>query len=218
MTALARLPGYAISPTTGGLQEWIEDHAETDPGHRHLSHLFGVHPGIDINPRTTPELAEAAKRSLLRRIAHRDPHSTDHDTGWSLGWLACLWANLGEGDRALSAIERCLGHRATPNLMTDAHGNAQVGDAHGITEAVCEMLVQDRDGVVRLLPALPTGWPAGEVRGLRLRGGHVLDLSWSGHRLTRATITGGWAGSLCLADGAGQRTEALAPGATLSLP
>jgi alpha-L-fucosidase 2 len=216
-TALARLPGYAISPTTGGLMEWIEDHVECDPGHRHMSHLFPVHPGVDISPRTTPELAEAAKRSLERRVAHRDPHSTDHDTGWALGWLACLWANLGDGDRALAAVERCLAHRSTPNLMTDAHGAPQVGDMHGITEAICEMLVQDRDGVVRLLPALPSAWPEGSVTGLRLRGGHQLDLAWSGGKLTRATITGGWAGSVTLAASAGAtRTLPLASGASIS--
>ena len=215
--AIARLPGYAISSTTGTLMEWIEDYPEVDPAHRHTAHLFAVHPGIDISAVRTPELAEAAKRSLLRRSAHRDPHSTDHDTGWALGWMACLWANLGDGDRALAAIERCLAHRSTPNLMTDAHGSPQVGDAHGVTEALLELLVQDRDGTVRLLPALPKAWAEGEARGLRLRGGHVLDLAWSGGRLQRASITGGWAGSIRMVHGETTRELPITAGATLTV-
>jgi len=191
-----RLPPYRISPRTGTLQEWVEDYEETDPGHRHLSHLFALFPGDSIDRRTTPELAAAAHASLVRRLAHH--HGIHSDTGWAPGWLSCLWARLGEGDRALAAMTRCLAHRSMPNLMSDAHGHAQVGDMHGYAAGALEMLLQDHDGVLDLLPALPSTWADGAVGGLRARGGYTVGMVWSAGRVVAATISASHAGELRL--------------------
>jgi alpha-L-fucosidase 2 len=198
--ALDRLPPYRISRRYGCIQEWIEDHEEVEPGHRHISHLFGLFPGSSI---ATPELVAAARASLERRLAHQ--HGHHQETGWSLGWQSCLWARLGDGDRAYTAVRSTLGHRSLPNLMTDAHGHAQVGDAHGITMGLFECLVQDHGSEVHLLPALPSALPTGSIRGLRLRGGHELDLVWAEGRLTQAVIRAGTAGEVAVRLGGGVR-------------
>lgn len=176
--ASQRLPRLAISVRTGGIQEWAEDHAEADPGHRHVSPLFDLHPGVGISLHRTPALAEAAAATLRHKATHQ-PDDSDGQPGWTLNWIACFWARLGEGDAAHARLARLLTHGSTPNLFTFAHDQPQVADACGTAAAVCEMLAQDHDGIVRLLPALPTAWPSGHVAGLRLRGGVTLDLAWS---------------------------------------
>ena len=126
-------------------------------------------------------------------------------------WLAKLpvWARLRDGDRALKAVRAALGHHSHPNLMVDGNeGIVQVGDAHGITMGLLECLVQDHDGVVDLLPALPTG----RITGLRLRGGHVLDLAWEACRLTTATLRAATSGSLRVRSGDTERNITLAAG------
>jgi alpha-L-fucosidase 2 len=187
--ALERLAPLQISPRDGRLQEWVEDYDEPQPGHRHISHMYGVYPAHEITPEQTPERAEAARKSLERRLA------SDYDAqAWSLHWMACVWARLGDGERAMEALSRALAHHTLPNRMVDAHGHAQVGDAPGLAAAVCEMLVQSAfdpssgQTKVTLLPALPAAWREGSVRGLRTRGGYEVDLSWKDGRLERYAL------------------------------
>lgn len=170
---LKRIPPLRISERTGGIQEWIGDYEEVDPGHRHLSHLYGVYPGRQITLEKTPELARAAKCSLERKLEN------NYDgQGWSLGWMSCIWARLREPERAYDALRKIVMGHMQHNLFLEAHGNPQVGDAQGIPAAILEMLVQTDGERVELLPALPKQWNCGWVKGLRIPGGRVIDMKW----------------------------------------
>jgi len=181
--AARRLPETKISAKTGGIQEWIEDYDEFEPGHRHVSHLYALHPGAQIT-RETPDLMAAAEKTLERRLAHHY-----HGQGWSCGWIANHFARLGRGDRALDMLDTIVSQMLLTNLMVDAHSNPQVGDAQASAAAMQEMLARSHDGGITLLPALPSRWPDGMVRGLRLRGGHLLDMTWAQGKLTLARLT-----------------------------
>lgn len=181
--ALSRLVPLQISPSSGRLQEWIEDYGEPEPGHRHISHMYGLHPGEQISRQRTPELAQAAKASLEYRLSH-----DYHPTGWSLAWIMHLWARLLEPERAYTALKHQLADFTFPNLMANAHGQPQVGDAEGFASGLAEMLLQSHLGEIRLLPALPKAWSNGSVSGLRARGGFTVDMSWKEGRLTQARI------------------------------
>ena len=184
----------------GGLQEWAQDFQEADPGHRHVSHLYGLYPSDQITRRGTPEWAQAARTSLERRLAHGGGH-----TGWSRAWTINLWARLGEGDLAHEHYLALLGGQTAPNLM-DLHPPRifQIDGNLGAAAGVAEMLLQSHAREIQLLPALPAAWPDGGVRGLRARGGVEVDMQWQGGRLRRARIQAAIGGQIPLRCPTGQ--------------
>lgn len=203
--AVEKLPPHQVG-RRGQLQEWIEDFEETEPKHRHVSHLYGLHPGRQITRRGTPDLAKAAQVSLEGR--------GDDGTGWSLAWKLNFWARLGDGDRAHRLLRNLLrpvrssgvnmtgGGGTFPNLF-DAHPPFQIDGNLGGCAGIAEMLVQSHAGELELLPALPRDWPSGRVTGLRARGGYTVEILWGNRTLQRAVLRASQDGPARIRAGAG---------------
>ncbi|MEA4890673.1 MAG: glycoside hydrolase family 95 protein [Clostridiaceae bacterium] len=186
---LARLGGFKIG-SQGQLLEWHEEFAEVEPHHRHVSHLYALHPADIINPEETPELAAACRKTLELR--------GDDGTGWSLAWKVNFQARLLDGDHALKLINRQLrlvdsasvnyqSGGTYPNLL-DAHPPFQIDGNFGVSAGIAEMLIQSRPGHVHILPALPRQWPDGSFQGLCARNGLRADASWQNGKLRQATL------------------------------
>jgi len=179
--ARRQLPSLKIG-RFGQLQEWRDDYDERDPGHRHISHLFALHPGNQITPRGTPDLARAARVTLERRLA-----AGGGGTGWSRAWIVNFWARLEEGDKAHDNLITLLGNSTQPNML-DSHPPFQIDGNFGGTAGIVEMLLQSHAGEIAILPALPSAWPSGYVRGLRARGAVGVDIRWDGGKATEVRL------------------------------
>ena len=192
--ALSRLPQTGTTDD-GRIREWLRDYEEADPGHRHISHLYGFHPGDEILRREDPELAAAVRHTLEKRAGHGGAN-----TGWSRAWFVSQYARLGDGEESHEHLVELLRSYTISNLF-GIHPDFETGDPifqidgnFGGSAGFAEMLIQSHTGAIELLPALPADWSDGSVSGLRARGGYELDVDWSDGSLETATIRASSAG------------------------
>ena len=185
--ALAKMAPMKIGKHSQ-LQEWQDDWDDPKDNHRHVSHLYGLFPSNQISPTKTPELFEGAKQSLIYR--------TDESTGWSMGWKVNLWARLLDGNHAYKLIQDQLhlvtadqrkGGGTYPNML-DAHQPFQIDGNFGCTAGIAEMLMQSQEDAIHLLPALPTVWKDGSIKGLVTRGGFVIDMTWKNNKVSTLKV------------------------------
>lgn len=207
---LQRLPGTKVGKY-GQIMEWMEDYDEAQPGHRHISQLYALHPSHQITVDKTPELAEAASRTLERRLAHGGGH-----TGWSCAWIVNLYSRLGDGEKAYRNLQKLWSQSTFPNLMdTHPRGNGhtfQIDGNLGAAAAIAEMLVQSDEDRVLLLPALPAQWTKGRVAGIALWGGGRIDLEWEGGRLVSCRVRSDRPMETTLVYGQEKKHVAVSPG------
>lgn len=176
-----------LLPTTigsdGRILEWREEYKEFEPGHRHISHLYGLHPSSQITMDGTPELAKAAKKTLEGRLSHGGGH-----TGWSRAWIINHYAKLWDGETAYDNICKLFASSTYPNLF-DKHPPFQIDGNFGTTAAMAEMLIQSNEERIVLLPALPKAWRSGRMKGVRVVGNASVDIEWKDSELTKARLT-----------------------------
>ncbi len=184
--AAERLPGFKIG-RYGNLQEWQQDYEEVEPGHRHISHLWALYPDDQITLRDTPELAQACRAALDRRLDHGGG-----STGWSRAWIINCFARLENGDRCHQQLMELLRHSTRDNLFDvcgmKKNSPYQIDGNLGAPAGMAEMLLQSHRGVIRFLPALPSVWSDGQFAGLRARGGLTVDLTWRNGKAQKATL------------------------------